>query len=172
TTQPRALDLDWFVLHGQTTFFEEYAPPFRSPYRGHNSLIPNEGRETWDATLYAGFKLWRGAELWIDTEIDQGFGLTSTLGVAGFPTAPGFKVGASAPYARIPRAFVRDTIDLGGKTEKVEPDLNQFAGSRSTDRVVITVGKLSVSDIFDTNKYAQNPRKDFMNWALIDAGTF
>ena len=29
-----------------------------------------------------------------------------------------------------------------------------------------------MSDIFDTNKYAQNPRKDFMNWALIDAGTF
>jgi high affinity Mn2+ porin len=172
TTQPSALDLDWFVLHGQTTFVEEYAPPFRSPYRGHNSLIPNEGRETWDATLYAGFKLWRGAELWIDTEIDQGFGLTGTLGVAGFPTGTAFKVGASVPYARIPRAFVRDTIELGGKIEKVDADLNQFAGWHSADRLVITVGKFSVSDVFDTNKFAQNPRKDFMNWALIDAGTF
>ena len=37
---------------------------------------------------------------------------------------------------------------------------------------MITVGKYSVSDVFDQNKYAQNPRKDFMNWALIDAGTF
>jgi high affinity Mn2+ porin len=26
--------------------------------------------------------------------------------------------------------------------------------------------------VFDQNKYAQNPRKDFMNWALIDTGTF
>jgi high affinity Mn2+ porin len=172
TKQPSALDLGWFALHGQMTFVEQYAPPFRSPYRGHNSLIPNEGRETWDATLAAGFKLWQGGELWIDPEIDQGFGLSSTLGVAGFPAGTAFKVGASVPYARIPRTFLRETIDLGGETEKVEPDLNQFAGSRSADRVVITVGKFSVSDVFDTNKYAQNPRKDFMNWALIDAGAF
>ena len=77
-----------------------------------------------------------------------------------------------APYARIQRYFIRQTIDLGGETQKVDADLNQFAGSQTTDRLVITVGKYSVSDIFDTNKYAQNPRKDFMNWALIDGGAF
>jgi high affinity Mn2+ porin len=27
-----------------------------------------------------------------------------------------------------------------------------------------------MSDVFDQN--AQNPRKDFMNWALIDTGSF
>jgi high affinity Mn2+ porin len=172
TKQPNALDLAWFALHGQTTFVEEYAPPFRSPYRGQNSLAPNQGRETWDAALTAGFKLWQGAELWIDPEIDQGFGLSGTLGIAGFPTGTAFKVGASVPYARITRTFVRDTIDLGGETEKVDADLNQFPGSHAADRLVITVGKFSVSDIFDTNKYAQNPRKDFMNWSLIDSGAF
>jgi high affinity Mn2+ porin len=26
--------------------------------------------------------------------------------------------------------------------------------------------------LFDENKYAQNPRKDFMNWAVIDAGSY
>ena len=51
------------------------------------------------------------------------------------------------------RYFVRQTIDLGGETQKVAADLNQFA-------------------VFDTNKYAQNPRQDFLNWALIDAGSF
>jgi high affinity Mn2+ porin len=172
TKQPSALDLGWFVLHGQTTFVEEYAPPFRSPYLGPNSLFPNQGRETWDATLYAGFKLWRGAELWVNPEIDQGFGLSATLGAAGFPTGTAFKVGASVPYARIPRTFIRDTIDLGGATEKVEADVNQFAGAHTADRLVITIGKFSVSDVFDTNKYAQNPRKDYMNWALIDSGAF
>lgn len=29
-----------------------------------------------------------------------------------------------------------------------------------------------VGDIFDTNKYAHDPRSDFLNWSLIDAGTF
>ena len=27
-------------------------------------------------------------------------------------------------------------------------------------------------DIFDTNKYANNPKLDFLNWSLINAGTF
>src|SRR5262249_47277375 len=36
----------------------------------------------------------------------------------------------------------------------------------------ITIGKFSVVDIFDTNKYAHDPRTDFMNWALVDTGSF
>jgi high affinity Mn2+ porin len=164
--------MDWFVLHGQTTFVSQYAPPFHAPYHGPNSLDSNHGRETWDVTFYAGLRLWQGAELWVNPEIDQGFGLTGTLGIAGFPSGEAYKVGFSVPYARIPRMFIRQTIDLGGEIEKVQPDINQFAGSQSANRVVITVGKFSVSDMFDTNKYSQNPRKDFMNWSLVDAGAF
>ncbi len=37
---------------------------------------------------------------------------------------------------------------------------------------MLTVGKVSVVDIFDTNKYAHDPRNDFLNWAIVDAGTF
>ena len=36
----------------------------------------------------------------------------------------------------------------------------------------MTVGKYAVTDIFDTNKYAHDPRVDFMNWSLIDSGAF
>ena len=172
TKGPSALDLDWFSFKGQTTFIEQYTPPFRSPYLGPHSLDPNQGRESWDAMYFVGAKLWQGAELWVDPEIDQGFGLSNTEGIAGFPSGASFKVGASVPYARVQRAFVRQTIDLGGDSQKVEADQNQFAGSNTADRLVITVGKFSVSDVFDQNKYAQNPRKDFMNWALIDTGTF
>src|SRR5258708_39782036 len=95
-----ALDLDWFALHGQTTFVGQYAFPFRAPYRGPNSLDSNAGRETWDVTFYAGLRLWQGAELWANPEIDQGFGLTGTLGAAGFPSAEAYKVGFAYPYAR------------------------------------------------------------------------
>jgi hypothetical protein len=42
--------------------------------------------ETFDTTLYAGLRLWQGAELWITPEIDQGFGFADTHGAAGFPT--------------------------------------------------------------------------------------
>jgi high affinity Mn2+ porin len=167
-----ALEFSNFALHGQTTFIEQYDFPFHSPYLGAHSLDPNQGRESWDVMYFAGAKLWDGAEFWIDPEIDQGFGLSNTEGIAGYPSGASFKVGAGVPYARIQRAFLRQTIDLGGDSEKVPADQNQFAGSNTADRLVISIGKYSVSDVFDQNKYAQNPRKDFMNWALIDTGSF
>jgi high affinity Mn2+ porin len=67
---------------------------------------------------------------------------------------------------------VRQTIDLGGDTEKVDADQNVLGGSRTANRLVFTVGKFSVVDIFDTNKYSHDPRADFLNWTLIDTGTF
>jgi high affinity Mn2+ porin len=38
--------------------------------------------------------------------------------------------------------------------------------------VVLTIGKYSVVDIFDTNAYAHDPRNDFLNWSIIDQGAF
>jgi high affinity Mn2+ porin len=169
---PDALEMDRFAFHAQTTYLQQYAFPFRSPYLGQNSLIPNQGRETWDVTGYVGARLWPGAEFWFNPEIDQGFGLAGAHGAAGFTSGEAYKVGASVPYTRLPRMFVRQTIDLGGDMEKVEAGINQFAGSRTANRIVITIGKFSVGDVFDTNKYVHDPRADFMNWSLIDTGTF
>jgi high affinity Mn2+ porin len=170
---PAAQDSDNVNFHGQFTFLWQGYPAFRSPYAGTNSLPGSgQGRETSDATLYAGIRLWQGAELWVNPEIDQGFGLANTLGVAGFPSGEAYKIGSAYPYARLPRAFIRQTIALGGDTQKVESGINQFAASETANRIVITVGKLAVTDIFDNNKYAHDPRNDFMNWTLIDTGTF
>lgn len=165
-------ETDNFAVHGQTTIVTQYALPFRAPYAGQNSLSPNQVRETFDADLFVGFRPWEGGEIWINPEIDQGFGLNGTFGVAGFPSAEAYKVGATYPYARIPRAFLRQTIDLGGETQKVDSGPMQFAGSQTGDRLVLTVGKFSVVDIFDSNKYAHDPRGDFLNWTLVNTGAF
>jgi high affinity Mn2+ porin len=163
---------DWAV-HGQSTLVWQYHPAFHSPYRGPHSLDPgSRGDETFNATLYLGFRIWSGSEFWLNPEIDQGFGLSDTLGVAGFPNGQGSKVGQATPYPRLPRAFLRQTIDLGGHTEGIEPDANQLGGSETSDRLVFTFGKFSVVDIFDTNQYAHDAGGDFLNWALIDTGTF
>ena len=164
---------DIFAVHGQATFVEQGYPAFRSPYEGTNSLSGGaQAKETFDATLSVGVKLWKGAEFWANPEIDQGFGLDGSHGVAGFPSAEAYKLGLSTPYARLQRAFLRQTINLGGETENVDDDFTQFKGTRSTDRLVLTVGRFGVNDIFDTNKYANNPKSDFLNWSLINAGTF
>jgi high affinity Mn2+ porin len=167
-----ALDNGNISVHGQTTLVTQYALPFRAPYAGQNSLASDSGRETFDIDLYLGYRPWKGAEIWFNPEIDQGFGLSGTFGVAGFPSAEAYKVGAAYPYARIPRMFLRQTIDLGGDVQKVDAGINQFAGSQTADRLVITVGKFSVVDIFDSNKYAHDPRGDFLNWTLVNTGAF
>ena len=163
---------DW-SLHGQTTFVMQYHPAFRSPYRGTNSLDPgSRGNETFDLTLFAGARLWQGGEVYVNPEVDQGFGLSNTLGAAGFPSGEAYKVGKSTPYFRLQRVFFRQTFDLGGDSEKIEPDANQLGGSRTADNLILTAGKISVTDIFDTNTYAHDPKRDFLNWSLIDAGAF
>ena len=161
-----------YAIHGQATFVLQGTPGFRSPYDGANSLTPHQRKETIDATLYIGVRPWAGAEIWADPEVDQGFGLSNTLGVAGFPSAEAYKVGKKHPYVRLQRAFFRQTIGLGGAAETVEAAANQLGGTRSADRNVLTVGKFGVGDVFDTNKYAHDPRGDFLNWSLVDAGSF
>lgn len=164
---------DIFAVHGQATFVEQAYPAFRSPYEGPNSLGGGgQARETFDLTLSIGVKLWQGTEFWANPEIDQGFGFNDTHGAAGFPSAESYKLGSATPYARLQRAFLRQTINLGGDTEEFADDFYQFKGTRSTDRLVLTVGRFGIVDIFDTNRCANNPKADFLNWSLINAGTF
>ena len=170
---PSVVDTDRLNFHGQITFVWQGYPSIRSPYQGANSLPGSgEGRETLDATLYAGLRLWPGAELWINPEIDQGFGLAGTSGIAGFTNGEAFKFGASYPYARLQRAFVRQTIDLGGEIQGAEADISRFPESHTANRLILTLGRFAITDIFDTNKYANNPKRDFLNLSLINAGTF
>jgi high affinity Mn2+ porin len=165
-------DEDWAV-HGQATFVEQFHPAFRSPYAGPSSMFGGaQGRETLDATLYLGVRPWAGGEAWADMEMDQGFGLSNTLGAAAFPSAEAYKVGKSAPYGRLQRLFFRQTFDLGGEEQDVKGEANRLGGSHTADTLVFTGGKLSVTDIFDTNTYAHDARGDFLNWAIVDAGAF
>jgi high affinity Mn2+ porin len=115
--------------------------------------------------------LWQGAEFWINPEIDQGFGVGNTHGAAGFPSGESYKLGFSDPYGRVQRYFVRQTISLGGDSQKIDADINQFEESTTANRLVFWVGKFSIADVFDTNKYANNPKSDFLNWSVINAGT-
>lgn len=160
-------------LHGQLTFVKQYHRSFTSPYQGANSLTPAaNGEETTDVTLFIGVRLWRGGAFYINPEIDQGFGLSDTLGVAGFPSGAAYKVGQSKPYFRLQRAFLRQRFDLGGDSQTIPPGANELGGTQTADNVTLTAGKFSVTDIFDTNAYAHDPRADFLNWSIIDAAPF
>lgn len=161
------------AVHVQGTIVAQTSPAFDAAFNGPNSLDRHgDTRETADLTVYVGGAPWRGAEIWANPEIDQGFGLHNTTGAAGFPSGEAYKVGKAAPYLRLQRLFFRQTINLGGARGTMAADTNQLGGAIRADRLVVTVGKFSVGDVFDTNSYAHDPRRDFLNWTLIEAGAF
>jgi high affinity Mn2+ porin len=161
-----------WAIHGQFTYVEQDDSDFHSPYSGPNSLTPKRGKETTDLDIWAGAALWSGAEVWIDPELDQGHGLDDTLGLAGFPSGEAYKVGANAPYLRLQRVFIRDTINGGGERSAVKPAAMWLGAEQSANRWVVTIGKFAVTDVFDNNDYAHDPRGDFMNWTAVDGGAF
>jgi len=61
---------------------------------------------------------------------------SNTLGVAGFTSGEAYEVGFAYPCARLPRAFIRQTIDLGGDGQKVGAGINQLGGSQTANRFV------------------------------------
>lgn len=159
--------------HGQFTLVAQSHTKFKSPYSGENSLYSGSStKETADLTVFLGARLWPGGEFYLNPEIDQGFGLSNTVGVAGFPSGEAYKVGRSQPYFRLNRAFVRQVVDLGGAEEHVNSGANALSGIRTADKIIITVGKFSAVDVFDNNAYAHDARADFLNWSVIDAGAF
>ena len=163
---------DWNV-HAQTTIIPQAYPAIRSPYEGTNSLPGGgQGRETWTVDAFLGWRLWQGGEFYFNPELAQGFGLNSTLGLAGFPNGEAQKGGTPFPKFRPQRYFIRQTFGLGGEQEEVGDGPLQLAGKRDIDRVTVIVGRFAVGDYFDGNSYAKDPRIDFMNWAMWSSAAY
>ena len=171
---PRALpeSADWNV-HAQTTLLPQAYPAIRSPYEGANSLPGGgQGRETWTATGFLGVRLWQGGEFYFNPELNQGFGLNGTLGLAGFSNGEAQKAGAATPRFRPQRYYIRQTFGFGGEQEDLADAANRLPGKRDIDRVTLIVGRFAVGDFFDGNMYAKDPRADFMNWAMWSSAAY
>lgn len=166
-TPATALSQTW-NWHVQNTGIVQGYPGFSSRYSGPDSL-PNGGqtRETVSLDLMAGVRLWPGAEAHLDGMMWQGFGVNNTLGVEGFPSGEAFRLGTGTPNGAITRLFIRQTIGLGGEQEDVPDDQLTLAGKQDVSRLTFTLGRFSAKDVFDNNAYANDPRTQFMNWALM-----
>ena len=163
--EPQEQGWNW---HGQNTDIVQYHPGFPASYSGPNSLSSaSEVRETVSLDLYAGLRLWPGAEAHVDGLMWQGFGLSKTVGVEGFPNGEAFRLGTDVPNVNLARLFVRQTIGFGGEQEPVEDGPLQLADRQDVSRLTLTVGRFSAKDIFDNNAYANDPRTQFLNWALM-----
>ncbi len=164
---------DRWEIHGQTTFVGQGYPSFRAPYSGPNSLTPApQAQQTWSNSLYLNARLWQGGEVYYNPELLQGFGLNDTVGAAGFPNGEAQKSNFPYPHYNTSRLFLRQTFGFGGEQEELASGSLQLANKVDVSRLTVQAGKFSVTDVFDGNAYARDPRKDFMNWSLWSSGAF
>ncbi len=168
------LQQERFSLHAQTTVVYQNKPAFSAPYSGANSLSPGaEAQTSITATLFAGARLWKGAGIFLNPEIAGGSGLSQALGIANATNGETFRVGSADPKLYLARLYYRQTFDLKpGSHESAGTDFNQLAGKEPTHYAAITLGKVSLADFFDDNRYSHNPRTQFLSWSLMDNGAW
>ena len=164
---------DNWNIHGQFTFIEQGYPAFRSPYEGANSLSgASQAQNTVSATAFIGYRPWDGTDIYVNPEITQGFGLSTTRGIAGFPNFEAQKASFPMPRFDLARIYVQQTFGLGGEQETIEDGPNQIAGKEDVSRITLIAGRLSVTDFFDNNAYAHDGRTQFFNWNIDCCGAY
>ena len=164
STDPAAQHWNW---HLQSTVVGQAHPSFPADYSGTNSLTPGaQVRDTISVDAMGGVRLWQGGEFFADFLMWQGYGLSNTLGMAAFPNAEAFRVGKTYPDVNVCRAYLRETVGLGGEKESTDNAPDDLRGTRAVRRLTLTIGHFNAKDIFDNNAYANDPRTQFMSWSL------
>jgi high affinity Mn2+ porin len=173
-----------YSFHGQTTAVVQGYPKLRAQYSGEHSF-PQNGLANAGSTsnLFFGARLWQGAAVYLNPEIDVGYGLANSVGAAAYVDGAVAKVGRAAPYMRFQRYFLRQIVGLDGEAKVHDPETgsfnevlestqNQLSGKVDKDRIVLTIGKFAVPDVFDDNKYAHDPNTGFLNFGVNSMGAF
>jgi high affinity Mn2+ porin len=162
-----------FSAHAQTTVITQFKPAFKAIYSGQNSLVPEaEDKLSVTSTLFCGAKLWQGANVFFNPEIAGGSGLSNSLGVAASTNGETYRIGSSTPQFELARLFFNQFFSLNKETEYQEGDINKLSGNIPTEYFSFIIGKVSVSDYFDNNKFSHDPRTQFMSWALMSNGAW
>ena len=161
-------------FHFQFTGIIQYNAPFHSPYAGKNSFLSGEGHAfSVTTTAFVGRKLWSGASLYFNPEMAGGAGLSSTLGIAGFPNGETFRIGVDQTVVYVARIFLRQQISLDkDHFDTLEDGINQVRERVSRKRLTLNFGKFGIADFFDQNAVSHDPRSDFMNWSLMNNGAY
>ena len=167
-----AIQQDWDAKF-QSTYVWQKNEAFHSPYSSVNSLSSDAHKSySFTATAAFGVRLWQGSELYLNPEVSQGVAFSNLTGLAGFTNGELARTSGAKPVLYRARFFLRHTWGLGGKSEEVESGMNQLAGNLDKNRVVLTLGNVSVLDIFDNNIYSHDPRTQFLNWSIMTHGAY
>ena len=82
------------------------------------------------------------------------------------------RVASATPKPYIARLYVTQDFGFGSEKETSSSAENQLAGQRPLTRYSITVGRFTLTDFFDNNRYSHDPRTQFMGWAVMFNGAW
>jgi high affinity Mn2+ porin len=168
----------------QATTITQFAPSFNSPYEGRNSFL-NEGSgkpaTTFVPTLFLAARLWKGAWISVQPEFSDGSGVGGGTGVAAYPNQDVLRIPTLAGKPYLARAFIQQAIPLGpaGDVEapsvpegKFLPGGDHLFGAPGCERLEITVGKISLPDIYDPSDFGREAHHGLMSWGLVNTGSW
>lgn len=160
--------------HFQGTFIYQYKPGFYARYSGANSLsnTAEDLTYSYSFTGFFGARLWQGGEFYLNPEISSSIPPSDLLGLGALSNGEDQKSASVPPLLYLARAFLRQTWNLGGEKTFVESGQNQLAKDVTSRRLVLTVGKLSETDLYGPNRFSGSPRTQFLNYAFLTYGAF
>lgn len=162
----------WNVFY-QATSIGQYHPSFNAPYRGANSLESYPERDvSLTSTIFSIFRVTDNTQLVFDPELAGGRGFSAVTGLANPTNGELPRVAAATPKPYLARLYLIHDFALGSDREGVEGSPNQLGGSRPMTRYTVVVGRFTLTDFFDNNRYAHDPRGQFMGWANMADGAW
>ncbi|MBV9265117.1 MAG: carbohydrate porin [Acidobacteriaceae bacterium] len=172
TPEPKSLPERW-NLFWQATSIGQYHGSFRSPYEGAFSLEDYPERDvSLTTTLFLGLRLEQNTQLYFNPEIAGGRGFSGVNGLANSSNGELPRVASATPKPYIARLYLSHDFGFGAEKESFESEENQLAGERPMTRYTIVVGRFTVTDFFDNNRYSHDPRTQFMGWAIMYNGAW
>ena len=129
----------------QATVATQAHNKFTAAYSGKNSLRATSESAT-SVVMDLGVTLhpWPGGEVVVQPELAGGRGLSSTLGVAAFPSGEVYRVGNPEPTLILAKLTVKQAVGP----------------------LTIQLGKFAVPDVFDDVPLSNDPHTRFMSWGL------
>jgi high affinity Mn2+ porin len=160
-------------LYFQATTIGQFHDAFSAPYSGALSLSNHpEADVSLTATLFLGYRLLRDTTVYFNPEVAGGRGFSNVNGIANFPNGEMPRVSGATPKPYLARLYITQDFALGEGREAVEAEANQLGGTRPERRYSVTIGRFTVTDFFDYNRYSHDPRTQFMGWALMYNGAW
>lgn len=162
----------WNIFY-QATSIGQYHGTFHSPYSGPFSLQGYPERDvSLTTTLFFAFRLEQNTFLYFDPEIAGGRGFSGVNGLANSSNGELPRVASPTPKPYLARLYLSHDFGFGDEKEPSDSDENQLAGQRPMNRYTIDVGRFTLTDFFDDNKYSHDPRTQFMGWAVMFNGAW